>query len=136
MLNDSFNRLKGKTVEEKVSTEVYLNVNAYIPDNYIEDEIQKIEIYKKIASINSKEDYFDIQAEIEDRFSNIPQEVENLLKISSIRSLGEKIGIEKISQKNRTIVYESANDKLMQNLKTVKEDQMLKEIIEFMKALL
>lgn len=136
MLNDSFNRLKGKTVEEKVSTEVYLNVNAYIPDDYIEDEIQKMEIYKKIASINSKEDYFDIQAEIEDRFSDIPQEVENLLKISSIRSLGEKIRVVKISQKNRNIVYETKTQKFIQTLKTVKEDQMLKEIIEFMRKFL
>lgn len=101
MLNDSFNRLKGNIQEEKVMTEVYIKVNAYIPDTYIEDEMQKMEIYKKIASISSEEDYFDVQAEIEDRFSDIPFQVENLLKIATIRSYGEKIGIEKITQKIR-----------------------------------
>lgn len=137
MLNESFNKLKGKIVEEKPATEVYITVNAYIPNDYIEDEIQKMEIYKKIASIQSKDDYFEIQAEIEDRFSNIPPEVENLLKISSIRSLGEKIGIEKITQKGRIVSYENSSDKLVQSLSNNKnENDMLNEIIDFMKKLL
>ncbi|MBF1051663.1 MAG: transcription-repair coupling factor, partial [Peptostreptococcaceae bacterium] len=129
MLNESFKKLKGIQEEERVSTEVYIGVNAYIPDTYIEDEIQKMEIYKKIASISSKEDYFEIQAEIEDRYSNIPYQVENLLKISSIRSLGEKIGIEKISQKNKQIIYESSKDKVIQTLKSTKEENILLEVI-------
>ena len=136
MLNESFKKLKGIQEEERVSTEVYIGVNAYIPDTYIEDEIQKMEIYKKIASISSKEDYFEIQAEIEDRYSNIPYQVENLLKISSIRSLGEKIGIEKISQKNKQIIYESSKDKVIQTLKSTKEENILLEVIEFMKKMI
>lgn len=136
MLNESFRKLKGIKEEERVSTEVYIGVNAYIPDTYIEDEIQKMEIYKKIASISSKEDYFEIQAEIEDRYSNIPYQVENLLKISSIRSLGEKIGIEKISQKNKQIIYESSKDKVIQTLKSTKEENILFEVIEFMKKMM
>ena len=135
MLNESFNKLKGNIQDEKVMTEVYITVNAYIPDTYIEDEMQKMEIYKKIASISSEEDYFEVQAEIEDRFSDIPPQVENLLKIATIRSYGEKIGIEKITQKNKIVVYESAKDKITQTLKTKDESGILSEILDFMKKI-
>ena len=135
MLNDSFNRLKGNIQDEKVMTEVYITVNAYIPDTYIEDEMQKMEIYKKIASISSEEDYFEVQAEIEDRFSDIPSQVENLLKISTIRSYGEKIGIEKITQKSKIVIYESSKDKITQTLKAKDEKGILREILEFMKKI-
>ena len=135
MLNDSFNKLKGNIQDEKVMTEVYITVNAYIPDTYIEDEMQKMEIYKKIASISSEEDYFEVQAEIEDRFSGIPSQVENLLKISTIRSYGEKIGIEKITQKSKIVIYESSKDKITQTLKAKDEKGILREILEFMKKI-
>ena len=135
MLNESFNKLKGNIQDEKVMTEVYITVNAYIPDTYIEDEMQKMEIYKKIASISSEEDYFEVQAEIEDRFSDIPPQVENLLKIATIRSYGEKIGIEKITQKNKIVVYESAKDKITQTLRTKDENSILSEILDFMKKI-
>lgn len=135
MLNDSFNKLKGNIQDEKVMTEVYITVNAYIPDTYIEDEMQKMEIYKKIASISSEEDYFEVQAEIEDRFSDIPSQVENLLKISTIRSYGEKIGIEKITQKSKIVIYESSKDKITQTLKAKDEKGILREILEFMKKI-
>ena len=135
MLNESFNKLKGNTQDEKVMTEVYITVNAYIPDTYIDDEMQKMEIYKKIASISSEEDYFEVQAEIEDRFSDIPPQVENLLKIATIRSYGEKIGIEKITQKNKVVVYESTKDKITQTLRTKDENSILSEIIDFMKKI-
>ena len=135
MLNDSFNRLKGNIQDEKVMTEVFIAVNAYIPDDYIEDEMQKMEIYKKIASISSEEDYFEVQAEIEDRFSDIPSQVENLLKIATIRSYGEKIGIEKITQKSKIVIYESSKDKITQTLKAKDEKGILREILEFMKKI-
>ena len=52
-----------------------LKVDAYISANYIEDEIQKIEVYKKIAAIDNIEEYNDIKEELEDRYSNIPEPV-------------------------------------------------------------
>lgn len=135
MLNAEFGRLKGDIVEEKIQTEVYLSVDAYIPDNYIQDELQKMEIYKKIASIQNKDDYYNIQAEIEDRFSDIPQSVENLLKISRIRSLGEKTGIEKISQKGMYVTYSGKKQNIRQKIDKTGSDYMLKSIISFLEKI-
>lgn len=135
MLGKAFNALKGVKEEEKTQTEVYLNVDAYIPDNYIQDELQKIEIYKKIASIEDKEDYFGVQSEIEDRFSDIPESVENLLKISRIRSLGERIGIDKISQNGVYVIYSGAKQKLKQRVEKDSTQSLLKNVISFLEKL-
>ena len=103
MLDAAIKNLQGQVVEQKVDTEIELDINAYIPENYIDDEMSKIEIYKKIASIESKQDLYEIEEEVEDRFSNIPEPVRNLMHIAYIKALGEKLGILKIKQ-NKTVI--------------------------------
>ena len=98
MLNDAIKKVKGEVVSEDIDVEIDLSVNAYIPDNYITDELIKIEMYKKIASIESKEDMYDVQEELEDRFSDIPKSVETLLKIAYIKTLCKTLKIEKVRQ--------------------------------------
>ena len=96
MLNDAIRKVKGEVVKEEVDTEVDLPVNAYIPDTYIDDELIKIEMYKKIASIENEEDMADIREELEDRFSDIPKSVDTLISIAYIKTLCKKLNIEKI----------------------------------------
>ena len=96
--NDAIKKVKGEVVSEDIDVEIDLSVNAYIPDNYITDELIKIEMYKKIASIESKEDMYDVQEELEDRFSDIPKSVETLLKIAYIKTLCKTLKIEKVRQ--------------------------------------
>ncbi|HBG2050088.1 TPA: transcription-repair coupling factor [Clostridioides difficile] len=98
MLNDAIKKVKGEPIVEEIDVEIDLSVNAYIPDNYIKDELIKIEMYKKIASIENKEDMLDIQEELEDRFSDIPKPVQTLLTIAYIKSLCKILKIEKIRQ--------------------------------------
>ena len=98
MLNEAIKKVKGEVVSEDIDVEIDLSVNAYIPDNYITDELIKIEMYKKIASIESKEDMYEVQEELEDRFSDIPKSVETLLKIAYIKTLCKKLKIEKVRQ--------------------------------------
>ena len=57
------------------------------------------------------------------------------MKISTIRSYGEKIGIEKITQKSKIVIYESSKDKITQTLKAKDEKGILREILEFMKKI-
>ena len=111
-LERAVKELQGKKVEEDIDTTVDLNVDGYIPSTYIENEEQKIEIYKKIAAANSKDDIFDITEEIIDRFGNIPKEVENLLKISYIKSISKKLHVKAITQTGNTVNIEmiSGND--------------------------
>lgn len=117
MLEDTIKLIKGEINKEPVETTVELKVDAYIPGEYINDEVQKIEIYKKIAAIESYDDMMDIQEELEDRFSNIPPSVQNLMDISYIRSIGKKLGILEIKErKEETIITFEGKDRLNQNL--------------------
>ncbi|MEG0180435.1 MAG: transcription-repair coupling factor [Terrisporobacter sp.] len=98
MLNDAIRKVKGELIVEEVDVEIDLSVNAYIPDYYIDDELIKLEMYKKIACIENKEDLSEVQEELEDRFSDIPKPVETLLNIAYIKSMCKKLKIEKVRQ--------------------------------------
>jgi transcription-repair coupling factor (superfamily II helicase) len=117
MLEDTIKLIKGEISKEPVETTAELKVDAYIPGEYINDEVQKIEIYKKIAAIESYDDMMDIQEELEDRFSNIPQSVQNLMDISYIRSIGKKLGILEIKERKEEIIITfEGKDRLSQSL--------------------
>ena len=103
MLNQAIARLRGDDVEENLDVEIDLTVNAFIPSRYIEDEITKLEMYKKIAAIDSKEDMYEVQEELEDRFSDIPSETQTLLNIAYAKSLCRKLKIEKVKQTGNTL---------------------------------
>lgn len=105
MLEDMIKLIKGEIEKEPVETTVELKINAYIPNEYISDEVQKIEIYKKIAAIDSFEDMKDTEDEIVDRFSDIPAAVYNLMKIAYLRSIAKKLGIEDIKEEGDEVVF-------------------------------
>lgn len=98
MLEDAVKKLKGEDVEEIIETTIDINVDAYISDTYITNEIYKLEMYKKIASIRDKQDAFDMEEEIEDRFGTIPKPVYNLISIAYIKSMCQKLKIASISE--------------------------------------
>jgi transcription-repair coupling factor (superfamily II helicase) len=111
LLEDAVRELKGEAVSETIDTSIELQVSAFIPESYITDENQKIEIYKKIAYIGSHEDLFDIEEEIEDRFGDLPEVVRNLLGISYIKHLARKCGVVSIAQKKNNIIVKFNTDK-------------------------
>ncbi|NEZ47679.1 transcription-repair coupling factor [Clostridium niameyense] len=117
MLQDTIKLVKGEIEREPIETSVELKVDAYIPSTYIKDETQKIEIYKKIAAIDSKEELMDVEEEIEDRFSDIPNSVYNLINVAYIKSLGKKLGIESIKERGQEVIFQFENkDRLSQKL--------------------
>ncbi|MBS4534681.1 transcription-repair coupling factor [Clostridium sp. D2Q-14] len=105
-LEDAVKKLKGETQVENVETIIEINVDGYIPDKYISNEEQKIQMYKKISSVESKEEYRDLLEEIIDRYGDVPKPVDNLLRIGYIKSLANKLMFTNISQKNDTLVLE------------------------------
>ncbi|NMA85195.1 MAG: transcription-repair coupling factor [Epulopiscium sp.] len=86
-------------------TSVDLDVNAYISEEYIQNELQKLEMYKKMAAIQNQEDFYDIQEELEDRYGDIPSSVGNLLDIALIKAEAHELGISSIVQKNEKIIF-------------------------------
>ena len=105
MLEDTIKIIKGEIEKEPIETTVDIKVDAYIPGTYIEDEIQKIEVYKKIAAIESLDDYMDIKSELEDRYSDIPDPVYNLMDIAYIKSRTKMISIEEIKETPKEIKF-------------------------------
>lgn len=138
MLDRAVRKLQGQEIKEEIDTEIELDINAYIPESYIEDEMTKIEIYKKIAAIESKEDYFEIEEEIEDRFSDIPDPVRNLVIISYIKSMGKRLGIKKIKQE-KTIIHfiaENPKDNIKRDFRESEDYKLVTKIASFLEMML
>ncbi|WP_173918010.1 transcription-repair coupling factor [Halobacillus sp. Marseille-Q1614] len=107
MLKDAIEaKRQGKEPEaiQPFQTELDLKIDAYIPDEYISDEKQKIDMYKQFQAIESIEDIHDIRDELIDRFGDYPEEVENLITVSSLKYFAKKARIESISEKKRKMV--------------------------------
>lgn len=111
MLNEAVRQLKGGPEAETFTTLIDLNVDAYIPEYYIKNEYQKLDIYKRIAAIESEEELEDMTEELIDRFGDIPKKVQQLLVIASIKSLAHSVYVTAIEQKGEEIrftMYEKA----------------------------
>lgn len=96
MLNQAVNELKGIKNEYAFETNVDLAVDAYIPSAYIRSEYQKLDVYKRIAAIESEEELSDMKDELNDRYGSLPSCAVNLLNIALIKSMAHRIGITEI----------------------------------------
>ncbi len=99
LLDEAVRELRGEKVTESFETLMELTVNAFIPSDYIEIEEHKLDMYKKISAIASKEDYYNVQDELEDRYGEMPASVSNLLDIAYIKALLHSKGVTRASQK-------------------------------------
>ena len=105
LLDEVIKEMQGIEVKEEVDVQIDLNISSYIPDEYISDSSQKIEIYQDIALCRTEEDIANIVDELIDRYGNMPTEVENLLEIVRIKELCRKANIVKLSKKNSGFVF-------------------------------
>jgi transcription-repair coupling factor (superfamily II helicase) len=101
--------------EQNWNTQIDIQLDAYLPSEYIYDSMQKIEIYKKVANIRTLEEADDLLDELIDRFGEPPQAVLNLLAVARLKVFGAEYRIEQISQKGDDIqikISESENGRL------------------------
>ncbi|MBO4815576.1 MAG: DEAD/DEAH box helicase [Clostridia bacterium] len=105
LLDQVVKEMKGIEETEETEITVDINVSCYIPDEYISNENQKIEVYRNIALCRTEEDIKNIEEDIKDRFGKIPEEVYNLLEIAKIKEMAKENGIIKIMQKANNIVF-------------------------------
>ena len=112
LVNDAVRRLKGGKAPEEDEREisVELALSAHIPDWYISSEALKIEMYKKIADVGTEEDVIDVCDELTDRFGDIPRETMNLVRLSQLKSLAEKLGVTRIYEQGKFIIYQFAEE--------------------------
>lgn len=105
MLNEAVKSLKGITTEEDFNTSVDLDVDAFIPPSYIVNEFQKLDIYKRIAGIENRNESDDMREELLDRFGEIPKSVDNLLRIALVRVNAHKLYMPEVRGKNEEIRF-------------------------------
>lgn len=106
LLDEVMKEMQGVEIEEEKDIQIDLPFfSSYIPEEYIENSSQKIEIYQDIALCKTEEDIQNITDEIIDRFGAMPKEVENLLEIARIKNLAKTANILKIMQKRDGIVF-------------------------------
>ena len=105
MLNEAVKKLNGIHTVEDFATVIDLDVDAFIPPTYIVNEVQKLDIYKRIAGIENHKEKDDKKDELLDRFGEIPKSVDNLLRIALIRVAAHDLYMTEIKGKNERITF-------------------------------
>lgn len=117
MLNEAVQSLKGVRVAENFATLIDLDVDAFIPPTYIVNEVQKLDIYKRIAGIENVKERDDMKDELLDRFGDIPKSVDNLLRIALIRVAAHRLFMTEIKGKSERITFTFRPDAAVDPLK-------------------
>ncbi|MBI1858702.1 MAG: transcription-repair coupling factor [Candidatus Melainabacteria bacterium] len=103
LLNEAVDKLRGLEVSDlELDTVIDLNISAYIPQTYIEDERQKVIEYKRLSKIRNLSELEYIKSEWMDRFGNLTEEVDNLIKIVELRILASRIQVKTIKSEHST----------------------------------
>jgi len=105
LLDEVVKEIQGEKAVQEIDVQIDLDVTSYIPDEYISDSSQKIEIYQDIALCKNEEDIQNIVDEMIDRFGNMPEQIENLLDIARIKNLCKKIGINKVQGRRKFVLF-------------------------------
>ena len=103
LLNDAILEEKGTPAKEKKECVVSIDFDAYIPESYVAHSAQRMALYKRIALINCQYDADDIADELLDRFGEMPQSVDNLLRIALLRAQAIECGIKQVIQSGREV---------------------------------
>jgi len=110
LLNEAVKNVKGIPSVTDFTTTVDLDVDAFIPPTYIVNEVQKLDIYKRIAGIETVKDRDEMRDELLDRFGAIPRSVDNLLRIALIRVAAHGLYMTEVKGKNERILFTFRSD--------------------------
>lgn len=121
LLDEVVKEMQGTPIREEKEVQIDINLSSYIPDNYIEDSAQKIEIYQDIALCRNEKDIEDVIDEIIDRYGIMPIEVENLIEIARIKILARKANALKLTQKEHVIILNLDKDNIQIDEKMVND---------------
>ena len=104
LLADAVSEEKGVTAAQSVECLVDLPISAHIPENYISDNAQRLEIYRRIADIRTVEDSMDVFDELIDRFGEPPVAVQGLVDVALLRNMAAAVGIREIKQQQESLL--------------------------------
>jgi len=104
LLAQSVSELTGETPKESWQPNIDINIEAYIPPSFIKNHSTRLDIYKKIASIENEDERLEVESEICDRFGDLPKAVESLIKIAEIKYLAKDASILEVGLKDDSII--------------------------------
>lgn len=105
LLEQAVAKLRGEEHIEKPNASIDIKVSAFIPEKSVPDEKQRVEMYRKIATISSTEDVGEVEEEYIDRYGDIPESVDNLMQIALIKSYAQELYISNIAYRDDMIVF-------------------------------
>ena len=108
LLEEAVNELSEHPGQSKVSCVVDINTDARLPEQYVADPGQRIDLYRRIGQVQTQESYEDVLDELIDRFGEPPKEAVTLLAVALLRAAGSNAGISEISQKGKTLLFKFA----------------------------
>ena len=103
MLSETAKRLKGEEVPRRIETQIDLGISAYLPESYISHSGVRMEIYRRIRSIDSRESMEAMEDELVDRFGDLPREASDLLRVALIASVSARIPFKEVRRFDRQI---------------------------------
>ncbi|NLK08573.1 MAG: transcription-repair coupling factor [Firmicutes bacterium] len=124
LLDEAVRRLKGESRQEPPEAVIDLDVDAYLPDTYVTDITQKVELYKRLAAVAAPDEANDLLDEIEDRFGEAPVSTYNIIAIARIKAMSKMVGIGSIAQNREQIIIRmlsgvSITERMAQEVKHV-----------------
>ena len=112
LLKESVDEAQGIKTEQKNEVSVDISIDAYLPEEYIRNHNQRIDMYKKIAAIESEDDKFEIEDELIDRFGDIPKPVQNIIEVAALKIPAKECGVYEINQRADAVLLTFEADKI------------------------
>ncbi len=111
LLDEAVKEFKGEKIERLPEVKIQIDLDIYIPESYISDSQQRVEIYKKLSEAKSVEEIKGVEAEMVDRFGAPPKEVKDLLNLTAIKVLASHLGIDRVSLKDNLLLLQFSQKK-------------------------
>src|SRR5437868_12342579 len=103
MLERTVRELKGEAEAQAFTTQLNLALNLRIPNEYVQEENQRLRMYKRIAGVESEDQLQDVRSEMEDRYGPLPAPVRNLLDATALKLFSQRVGVAAIERKQNVI---------------------------------
>jgi transcription-repair coupling factor (superfamily II helicase) len=105
MLERAVREMKGEAAPDEAETQLNLGLNIRIPGEYIPEENQRLQMYKRVAGVESEGRLQDVEIEIKDRYGPPPSAVRNLLDYASLKLLCMRVGVNAIDRKRDQVTF-------------------------------
>jgi transcription-repair coupling factor (superfamily II helicase) len=105
MLERAVREMKGEAAPDEAETQLNLGLNIRIPGDYVPEENQRLQMYKRVARVETESQLGDVGAELEDRYGPPPSAVRNLLDYASLKLLCMRVGVNAIDRKRETVTF-------------------------------